>query len=242
VDSSKGPGPSSSTPQPARPCAGTAKLVASIVLLRSQLDRNLSALDENPSPNVEALIVQNIREALAELVRLRLLSSPYAALARREIDSFLVPLLQRFSLPRYRSGYLSILCVLAVTTRVTVRSPDHRSSESPIASWTRFIVCPSPAPVAQQARRLRFGKPQGKAHANMRRQWVLDTCCGSLVRCAWCGGILESQDAWWSALRGARRLKAQWHAGSLVWWPVASPPSVPQKRPSPTAVSATFFD
>ncbi len=75
------------------------ELVAQITLLKLQVDQNLELLDTGLTAVQEPLVMSNIRAALLALVRMRDASSRYAALARREIDGFLAPLLQGFGLP-----------------------------------------------------------------------------------------------------------------------------------------------
>ncbi len=75
------------------------ELAKDVTLLKSQIDSNLKLLDTEVTPAQEAIIKQNIKDAMVALVEKRLPSKPYSALARREIDIYLEPLLNRFGLP-----------------------------------------------------------------------------------------------------------------------------------------------
>jgi len=75
------------------------ELAGQVMLLKSQVDTNLNLLDTPLAPGQEGMVRQNIQTALVALMRMREPSRPYTALARQEVDDFLVPILRRFQLP-----------------------------------------------------------------------------------------------------------------------------------------------
>ena len=75
------------------------ELVGQLTLLKTMAGQYLRMLDAGPTPAQEQIATDGIKAALVELVRRRGTSMPYTALARREVDEFLTPLLQRFGLP-----------------------------------------------------------------------------------------------------------------------------------------------
>jgi hypothetical protein len=75
------------------------ELLIQLTVLKTQVDQNLLMLDTGPTPLQEQIATTAIKVALADLVRRRAKESQYTALAQREIDAFLTPLLARFALP-----------------------------------------------------------------------------------------------------------------------------------------------